>query len=233
MSLIDVLMEYTISLPSSVAALISAPGLQLQDWSSVSKKLPKSPGLYAFWWVGDASVLDGDQKVQFVGPSVALDDKDAERGDGRHTSSFAIDPKDRLIDLDRTCLYVGKSTNIYQRVRQHVMLRLDSNQFLNVNKKDQPVLRTARYDEPISTVYKRNTSCQFRAGMEYLFRHRSEQEPTVVLDAIRNNVRLSYVELSNDLADYADGEDAFKRRFYWEDLLIGVLQPWFNLDGER
>jgi|GEM_PF-6626551 len=73
--------------------------------------------------------------------------------------------------------------------------------------------------------------------MEYVLRQDVLDSPrsrdsTLVWDSIMDNVRVSFVPVvDNEDGDLAN--DAFKRRFYWEDLLIGVPQPWFNLDGER
>jgi hypothetical protein len=211
----------TIPLPAQLEVLINGPLYSVAEWHARSKSLEKQAGLYAFWWAGNPTVLRGDQLVEFVGPA-------GDKG-GTHESCFAIRPENRLLETEHTCLYVGKSTNLKARIRMHLLWNGNSDAFLAKKQADGSVSRISLYDRPVSTIYKKNTSCQFRAGMEYLFRHDSTADPEIVRQMIRDNVRISYLPIS----DAADRRDAFKRRFYWEDLLIGVLQPWFNLDGER
>ncbi|TXF86316.1 GIY-YIG nuclease family protein [Neolewinella aurantiaca] len=211
----------TFNLPPQLHSLISGPFYSVAEWQAISKTLKKKAGLYTFWWVGDPAVLRGDQLVKFVGPA-------GENG-GTHESCFTIRPENLLLQTEHTCLYVGKSTNLQARIRQHLLWRGNSDVFLAKKQADGSVRRTSLYDKPVSIIYKKNTSCQFRAGMEYLFRQESVEDPETVRRMIRDHVRISYLPIS----DGAERTDAFKRRFYWEDLLIGVLQPWFNLDGER
>jgi hypothetical protein len=210
-----------ITLPAQLEVLINGPLYSVAEWRAKSKSLEKQAGLYAFWWIGDPAVLRSDELVEFVGPA-------GDKG-GTHKSCFTIRPENRLLEIENTCLYVGKSTNIRARIRQHLLWSGNSDTFLARKQADGSVSRTELYDKPVSTIYKKNTSCQFRAGMEYLYRHASKANPEIVRQMIRDHVRISYLPIS----DAADRRDAFKRRFYWEDLLIGVLQPWFNLDGER
>ena len=103
-------------------------------------------------------------------------------------------------------LYVGKTTNLSNRVGQHLLL--GSNKYEPKSGNLGSVCRP------------RTTSCQLRHGMEVLF-HGSDWVKRVMID----NVGLTYVEPS--------GEVHFVERFYLEDLAIGVLRPWFNLDSER
>lgn len=229
--------KYTITLPTVLEPLLEDNFHDLTSWPATRQIIPESPGLYAFWWFGDTTPLQGHQDVQFVGPAVAEEDEDGEpiNGHNPHTSSFVIPEEDRLLVTEPICLYIGKTTDLRRRIRVHQMVSLNSNAFLEVKNPNLPagVERTPLYNQQVSTVFKRNSACQFRAGMEYLYRHRSLANPEIVREAVRNNVKISFIELSNQQVAFEEGQDAFKRRFYWEDLLIGVLQPWFNLDGER
>lgn len=100
-------------------------------------------------------------------------------------------------------LYVGKSTNLPSRVGQHLLLKTDS-------------YRTKSGDIKYISRPK-TTSCQLRHGIEVLFVGEPDSK-SLMLD----NVGLTVVP-----------ETRFATRFYLEDLAIGYLKPWFNLDTER
>ncbi len=73
---------------------------------------------------------------------------------------------------------------------------------------------SAKKQKPVTT------SCQLRYGIEHIF-----NETEAPLEIIHNQIGYSYV------TDFKD--NGLVTRFYLEDLLIGTLRPWFNLDSER
>jgi hypothetical protein len=230
------------NLPESLKAIAPEHAVKLAGWPDSKENITNLPGLYAFWWLGGADKLDGTQEVQFKGRNVQqLDDDGNVIGNHEvHTSNFVMDDNLRLYDTKEICLYVGKSTNIRGRICQHLRPGLRSSaKFAHVNYGKENQREVCTYTEAVSTICKRkgDTACQFRAGMEYVLRQEVLDSPqgrdsTLVWDSIMANVRVSFVPVV-DSEDEDLANDAFKRRFYWEDLLIGVLQPWFNLDGER
>jgi hypothetical protein len=104
--------------------------------------LPESPGVYAFWWIGDKSeLMGGNRHIVLKGPKelpVSVEYHDWW-------------PK----DLNHPCLYVGKSTNIKKRFSLHI--KRGSPGRLH---QPQPENRKA---EPCTT------SCQLRFGIEHVF----------------------------------------------------------------
>jgi hypothetical protein len=69
--------------------------------------LPESPGVYAFWWIGDESTLmAADRHIALKGPG------------GR---SVNVEYQDWWPpELAYPCLYVGKSTSIKNRFSLHI-----------------------------------------------------------------------------------------------------------------
>lgn len=108
--------------------------------------------------------------------------------------------------LSYPCLYVGKTTNIKARFSQHLMRKSEG--------------RLHNFLENEERVKRKTTSCQLRYGIEQLFRDEENS-----LKIIMEKVAFSY-RVDTD-------EGATIRRFYDEDRLIGLWQPWFNLDSER
>jgi hypothetical protein len=217
----------------------------LLDWNTMKDDIHDGPGLYAFWWYGDPGVLDGDQKVEFTGPAFNEIGNDGKviKKDNTHRSCFTITEENRLLDPGPICLYVGKSTNVRGRIAQHLKPSIKTSRRFAVikhvkGKKAGTETVKCSYTNEVSTICKRDTSSQFRAGMEYVLRKEALRRAAIdpndqyVYEQIRQFVGLTFVPVEDAPAPTVTN-DAFKRRFYWEDLLIGVLQPWFNLDGER
>jgi hypothetical protein len=75
------------------------------------------------------------------------------------------------------------------------------------------------YPNATSRLLKKTTSCQLRSGFEYLYQN---YHGGSIFDEIHK--RLFYTIIR---------EDDFVSRFYMEDLLVGKLLPWFNVDSER
>lgn len=225
------------NLPHPLRAVLSpSAAIRLDNWNHARQKLHDTPGLYVFWWHGDhlgPVALKANTEVQFVGPAVV-------EGDGVHECSFETEAAEQFIEpkylpFNSLCLYVGKSTNIRQRIRQHLMpgtrsslsyLTRDGVRAPNGNGE-------SLYEANESTVFKRNFSSQFRAGMEYLFRHQTLENDNLTWSLIEQHIFVTQLPMADNQEVEGAPRDAFKRRFYGEDLLIGILQPWFNLDGER
>jgi len=108
-------------------------------------------------------------------------------------------------ELEYPCLYIGKSTNLRNRFGQHLMRK---------------TMERAHEIPTTKKVKAKTTSCQLRYGIEHTFME--EQRP---LDLIYQNVGFSY------MTEF-DGNPVAER-FYGEDLLVGVLRPWYNVDSER
>lgn len=82
------------------------------------------------------------------------------------------------------------------------------------NRGNLPVPPDNRKQKPVTT------SCQLRYGIEHPFK----QHPAT-LSLIYDNVGFSY------MADF--NGNPITERFFGEDLLVGVLRPWYNIDSER
>jgi hypothetical protein len=120
-------------------------------------------------------------------------------------------------------VYIGKSTNIKSRIGQHIMVTIKSRKdYLCKGKtaqNDYEEKNNYSQDKSAEYIVKRNTSSQFRAGLEYLFKSMGE---TDAYEYIWTNAYLSVLY-----------ESDFKVRFYSENYLIGKMMPLFNIDGER
>jgi hypothetical protein len=133
--------------------------------------LPKSGGIYAFWWTGEREVLASERfnrRLHLHGPG------------GR---TVALDVDDQWLGLETGLpvpLYIGKNAqSISSRVGQHLLLGTP-------HRVIPSKLGPQRHKPP-------TTSCQLRAGIEHFF----PREPRPV-DFILSNVGLSYVLLDGD-----------------------------------
>lgn len=158
-------------------------------------------GLYSLWWTGDTELLATlNRSVSFKGkfqPNRVR--KEGETGD--HISHSSVWD---MTGNATTCMYVGKSTRIQNRIRLHLMAG-----------KDPWFQKEGR---PQAGLLKPTTSCQMRSGIEHLFQH---LEPSKLIDKLAH-FSVSWVP-----------ETSFVERFYAEELAIGCFRPWFNLDCER
>jgi hypothetical protein len=108
-------------------------------------------------------------------------------------------------------LYVGKSTNMFERVKQH----LSWPESCQKNKPKK--VKSKKFNYPL--IPRNGTARQFGDGFHFLFRGQQHLQ----------YAKLKYVHLSVAFTDYVD----YANRFYAEDYLIGSLRPPFNLDSER
>jgi hypothetical protein len=173
----------------------------------------KKEGVYAFWWNRNKSHFDPPKatSVLLKGRKVKQKDSHSEmpQMDGHYLHEVHWDWGK---DEEWVCLYVGKSTDILQRVKWHLLDRVASEAWYDaMERKDKP------YKQPTEGfVYKRNSMCQFRAGMEH---------KGYGLQAIKDNIYISTAS--------PEEPNAVTHRFYLEDLAIGLFRPWFNVDSER
>lgn len=104
--------------------------------------LPETPGVYAFWWIGDRQQLSNSNR------HVVLKGPNEQRVDVEYHEWWP----DELV---YPCLYVGKSTNIKKRFSLHI------------KRGSQGRLHAAH---PQNHKAKPNTtSCQLRWGIEHIF----------------------------------------------------------------
>ncbi|MGE0454263.1 MAG: hypothetical protein AB7O37_16860 [Vicinamibacteria bacterium] len=159
------------------------------------RALGHSAGVYAFWWTANPDRFAASDCIR----ELIL------KGPGGRDVHLAMD--DQWLGLGSGLpmpLYVGKTTNLAKRGRQHLEL-------------GRPRLLGAA-----SPRKGRNptTACQLRAGIERMFPG-SDDSRALVLDS----VGLSFVEL--------DGDVHAVNRFYLEDLAVGLMRPFLNIDVER
>lgn len=136
------------------------------------KVLPKSGGVYTFWWTGPRTVLSSEQfnrAMHLYGP-------------GGRTVELEVGSEWLGLDADLPVpLYVGKNAqSLASRIGQHLLLGTSGRV---IPRK----LGTQRHKPP-------TTSCQLRAGMEHFFLNANEP-----LELIFSNVGLSYVLLDGDI----------------------------------
>ena len=182
-------------------------------------------GVYIFWWIGKTEILtNGNIKIIIKGKEVKKEfevfyskqnciDFIEHKGKKfiKYTHEFSID-KDIYEKFGRIPLYVGKTTNLDNRIQQHLMNgKIEYGEIQNEN----------------GTIRKANTVCQLRSHLEYLLRKTS--------DGIEREEKESYeLGLSNVKMQYFKNHICkFDERFYLENELIGRLKPWFNIDSER
>jgi hypothetical protein len=189
--------------------LLEAP-FELNSFSEI-------PGLYALWWVDDFELLKGlNRAVIYQGKKVSSED--SENCIEKEHSSYRKEKQTwdwGLEGPEPTCLYVGKSTNLKKRLGLHFMSGVDK-WYNHPIKNPKPSID--------GMLLKHTTSCQMRAGIEHLFKDikNSKTGDEYTLKEKLKNLRISCIK-----------ESCFKERFYLEDLAIGYLRPWFNLDSER
>jgi len=171
------------------------------------KALTKKAGVSAFWWVGDSTVLKreiNEQRYKLKGPS---------NREELIPVKICEDWIEAATCDERICLYVGKTTNLNQRISGHLRYTVK-----NIWTDRNGINRTT---EPFSFEKKPNTVSQLRIGLERIFQNHS-------LDYIKNHVAISWLELEDD-----ENENNAVNRFYIEDKMVADFFPIFNVDVER
>ena len=156
-------------------------------------RIPDKSAVYCFWWIDDKSIIENARRfIKVKGPKEKL-----------VTIEYKFwHPK----ELSNIPLYIGKTTNLRNRISQHILLKEETRVYETTLEIVKPKPKT--------------TSCQLRTGIEFILPN--EDNPKKI---ILNNVGVSYVTI--------EGIDSISKRFYLEDLSIGLFKPWFNLDSER
>lgn len=173
-------------------------------------------GIYSFWWTGPIIELEKlNRNVTLKGKKITLQ----ERNRGEFLSEEEFHDHDMTWNInagqDSVCLYVGKSSNIKNRINLHLEKRQSSEIWYEPfvqNKK----IKTPSFQK--NYLVKRTTACQFRAGFEHLYKYNNG----LPLGERFKNFSISFQPIAQ-----------FEERFYIEDLAIGYYSPWFNLDCER
>lgn len=203
------------------------------------RDMPKVPGIYAFWWKLGGVALPHETSVFVQGPNSTKAAAQAGLIPFRCKTnyetgkvSYALQQEGKLqgvtpppyLPEGYVCLYVGKSTNVFSRVGSHVCANTRSRStYLTYKDKfvvDDSIPHTYNAEGP-DYILMKDTQSQFRAGLEYIFRHEDE---SYAFDRMKDSVYISSV---------ATEGNTFRDRFYLEDLAIGIFHPWFNLDSER
>lgn len=173
------------------------------DFASLKKKA----GVYAFWWEGDSTQLKreiNEQRYKLKGPANRKE---------LIPVKICEDWLKAATKDNRICLYVGKTTNLNQRISGHLRYTVK-----DIWTTKNGINRTA---EPFSFEKKPNTVSQLRIGLERIFQAHS-------LEYIQNHIAISWLELGDD-----DEVNNAVNRFYIEDKMVADLFPIFNVDVER
>jgi hypothetical protein len=109
--------------------------------------LPDSPGVYAFWWLGEKRVLlNANTQITLKGPG---------------EKPVSVSYKDWWpSELEYPCLYVGKTTRIKNRFSLHIRNGTTGRMHESTNEMNEKV-------KP------KTTSCQLRFGIEHVFKNES------------------------------------------------------------
>lgn len=189
--------------------------LQLQSPPEYGNDLEEA-GLYCFWWIGDQAQLESGVLEHWLKGKVVGDDLPRlhpqlqEERDNHilHKITWHFHK-----EKESGCypMYVGKASSVFKRVRLH--LQWPQSAYPGYPQTTEPL-----EIRPAGNV---NSSTQFRKGYEYLFRQMTNQER---IELLIEEVGISFINLPfHDVTN----------RFFWEDELIGLLRPPFNLDAER
>lgn len=178
--------------------------------------LKNGEGTYVFWWTGSLDALNElNRKILLQG----------KKENGKYKWHAIEMQTSWLVPMEiegqvRFALYVGKSTTLRNRIRQHF-------HFSHCHDEWKEKMFEKNDDNHIgyNMLYKPTTSCQFRSGMTLLCSEKSNDQ---LWKIIEENVSLSILEIK-----YEGNSIGTATRFYLEDYLIGALRSWFNLDSER
>lgn len=160
-------------------------------------KIPEVGGIYLFWWSGEKDLFL--QNIKTHKHLIKGKQTEEEKVDIRFTEQWI----EMATFSDKICLYVGKTTNLKQRISSHI----------------KPKTQNIWGDTQFDSGRKPNTTSQMRIGVEKIFKNKAG------LEIILSNVSVSYLEL--------DGIKHCVNRFYLEDLSVGTYFPLLNIDIER
>lgn len=153
----------------------------------IPNSLPKSGGIYAFWWIGDNKrfidkIKKCDYKLKGKQPKGEL-----------ISVSFTDHWLKTPMPNNNICLYIGKSTKIKGRISKHLKLSTPN------------IWKNSEGNEiPKNTGLKPNTESQLRIGLEKVF-------DTSILDEIINNIAVSWIEIEG----YENGINRFYLEDYF------------------
>ena len=162
----------------------------------VKSEIPNGGGVYCFWWMREQQPLQSYPFLNSI-PSI---------GPGNNVVWLPV-KEEYFIRANNGAipLYVGKTGGLSNRFGQHLMLG---------------TTKTAIYEDYNTPLARKNSSCQFRHGIDMLF---PEVDDTRQLTL--DNISISWVEL--------DGADNSYQRCFFEHFAISQFQPYFNYDIER
>lgn len=192
---------------------LAKPSFPLSGYDTIQDL--SNSGIYSIWWTSsDIHIESLHRQVKLQGKVRNKKEKETNPDDDNrfqiHEHKWECDLTDQKI-----CLYVGKSSNIKNRIAQHLLISLESDNWYtpySIRKSNKiPDLKS-------DFLVKRTSSCQVRAGIEHLFK---KSPPSTIEDKLKH-FKLSYIL-----------EERFSERFFLENLAIGYYRPWFNLDSER
>ncbi|OAD90143.1 hypothetical protein A7A78_07965 [Aequorivita soesokkakensis] len=190
------------------------------------KELPNNSGCYAFWWINNCPELRGILKnaqyyIKLSHKKYNCDEDHFEKiqftNEWIDASTHQVVINDRTVDA--ICLYVGKSTNMRNRVQAHLKLNVDDIWKKIEVKKNAPYTAKRLREVKFGFGQKPNTVSQLRIGLERVFNAHC-------VDVILKNVALSWMPLNKE-------QNNLVNRFYIEDKLVSCLFPLFNIDAER
>lgn len=197
-------------------------GIAKTKWQSVFQRAvndKNQAGVYIFWWkINDEIELPDPESTRHWVKGKGASSPDSEplagiayfSGHLHYAGQWEYEPI-IIGEASYVPLYVGKSTNVLSRIKQHLGWPASCQ------------LNTAKYkksgEQNYPLIPRNGTARQFGDGFHFLFRDAKNVQ----------YAKLKYVHLSVGFTDYAD----FTNRFYTEDYLIGDLRPPFNLDSER
>lgn len=168
-------------------------------------------GIYAFWWITDISFIQG------ANLNVTLLGKHIKRVPTIIKYKWDIEIRNLPI-----CLYVEKTTTLKSRVSQHL---LESIKWEDWYKNKLQTKKFNLADNVNNLIYKPNSVCQFRAGLQHLLKNNIEIKD---LEDSLTYIGFSFLEIDN-----GDDHSGVGERFYLENLAIGIYRPLFNMDSER
>ena len=194
----------------------------------------QNAGLYIFWWKGeDPANLVPSTEHWVKGKRASGDDPEVDKVAAKHFPHKKVGSNEdtsvkylhyrgrweftpQMINGETYYpLYVGKSTNVFKRIKQHLSWPS--------TYADKYANHLANHlNDDLHLIPRYGTASQLSDHYYFLFRNSG--------DGSRGHKdKISKVYLSVAFSFFTD----YATRFFNEDLLIGELRPPFNLDSER